>query len=222
VIKGVNPQRFRDRGAGLPGWVLGGGGSLAEQNPDAMRGGVVIATNHQIWAGLRLGFPPAKHWVFVDRKLADDVDVAAYPLPHKWVFDSVARKLDRQGFRPANLEAGEEGTDCTYLEFQRSGMRIDRDAPFLHTSRSVLNVALHLAWILGCTPIHVRGADFDLWRGKFHWWETEQYPHKRIQNNNYYDMERPIREDMRIIRASGVKVTVGAGTKLADEFPSGP
>jgi hypothetical protein len=202
---------YLDREKGKPAWIIGGGPSLLAQDPRAIGDGVVIAINFSIWARQRLGFPEARYWIFGDlpvlwRPGCETVNPDAYPDTHKFVTGPPAYMLLGCGYTPDI-----EGLGRTFMPFFNSDSPIvARQAPYLWTNASTLNAAISLAWLLGCDPINIRGADFGLAHGdgRLHWYDPPGPSADPAQTPAQYErMRQPVKFLINCIRSTGVTVT---------------
>ena len=210
----MSAQTWRDAHKGQPAYCLGGGVSLERQRPEPMAGAVVFGTNEQIWAPARLGLPALDYWVFYDGTIPARLPVNFYNRPLKIVLEPAARMLRRQGFRDG------DGRGNTFALVGRGG-RPFRDAEEIYEGGSSLLGAVHLAWIMGCRPVHVRGLDLERGPdGRAHWWETKG-ARASADSEAWRRMAPCFRALFSAMQADGVAVTVGRGTKLAGEFPAG-
>lgn len=218
IVDGVpmpSVQAHADAEAGKPCWILGGGPSLLKLDPRSVDG-VVMAVNFSIWAHDRLGTPEAKYWLFGDTAMfwrpghavlnPDD-----FPKPRKFCAGSPVYYLLGKGYNPS-----EHGTGRTFIPYYNNeGFVIRRNSPYLWTQRSTLCSAVFLAWVLGCNPIHIRGADFgtDHGDGRVHWYDPPGPPATKLRDGevDYERMKRPIRTLIAAIFAQDPNMHITAG-----------
>ncbi len=215
-IEPRNPQLFRDREKGRPAYVLGGGPSLLEDRPSDMSGACIIAVNHSIWAPERLGTPLVEYWLFGDLQLCLDVDVRKYPAASKWTAERAAAYCMGLGLTPS-----EDGLGQTFFPFQLGGqLRIKLERPYLNPTYSTVQAAIHLAWILGCDPIHVRGLDLGPDAdGRMHWWgEPGEATAVGADWPGYNGQRETMHGMIQAVRDTGRKVTVRASKAFDEKY----
>jgi len=214
VLKPVDIRSFRDREKGRPAWVLGCGPSLLDEEPEDMREGCMIAANHSIWATERLGLPMIEYWLFGDIALPIEINARNYPAASKWTCCRAAAYLLGQG-----LKTSDHGTGDCFVCFGLGGSaKIKLDVPDLNPRRSTVQAAIHLAWMLGCDPIHVRGVDFKAGpEERRHWYglpgeATGEEP-------AVYEQQRETMHAMiSAVKASGRTVTVRGAKELEGHY----
>jgi len=201
--------------------VIGGGVSLLRQDPAELGDAVLVGVNHAVWTRERLSFPELDYWVFYDAALVREVKVEDHPGPRKLVLAGPARALGRRGFHPADPARGEEGRGRSFVLVRSTGAgRVSPDADSLVIQRSSLHGALHLAWILGGDPVHVRGLDLAVASdGRTHWFQ-EEGARGRSPLRVYRRMLPFFLGILRTMKAGGVRLTIGEGSPLAEHFPT--
>lgn len=221
-VVGIPPlsvQSFLDREKGKPAWLLGGGPSLLQQDPQEVDG-CVIAINFSIWAQERLGTPQAKYWLFCDlpvmwRPGFPVVDPDGYPETHKFVNGAPLYYLLGRGYEPSESGLGKTFFPVWYSD----NHMVSRRSDYLWTHQSTLNAALSLAWVLGCNPIHIRGCDFGLKHGdgRLHWYDPPgSNPDPVVKPEQYDRMKQPIRFLVNAIRSQGIEITAGGDTSILE------
>lgn len=171
---------------GRPCWVLGGGPSLLEQDPAEVTGthlkhGIIIGVNHHgvLLADHGYGYPD--YWVGLDLGLVDLHPELFFPGPRcpgaiKLFPRLVGTRLECGGY-----QYGGDGRGMNWLEIEaHHNLTPERWTRVLGSAISTVGAGLHLAVIMGCDPIHVRGLDLKRdSEGRINWYD---YPHPEKAN----------------------------------------
>jgi hypothetical protein len=217
-LQNYDAAKVMGRHAGLPAWVIGGGPSLLHQDPAEMLGAVVFVVNQHVETAPELGFPMADYWVFIDLECPlnhghlFERPPGRYPEPVKICDPMPGAFLMGRGFEPGGDGRGRYFLPVTFAQSWRP--RPDDTVPCAKASS--LSGALHLAVMMGCNPIHIRGLDLQNGpHGRVYW---NDQPGAGAPNEPNYDFQRDylhcvIQEYV----THGVRIDVKGASWLATE-----
>ena len=214
---------FRNLCLGKPAYVLGGGVSLERANPELAKGHIILGANEALWAESLLGFPPVDYWMCYDCNPLNRIDPKQY-LACKIVLSDPGRVLSRRGMDchcPSEHIGPIDGRGNGFIVIRKGKSEFTADADCVRGEISTLHGLLHLALVMGCNPIHIRGLDCGNKSadGRFHWWEKKG---GASQGQCTFDPMIPLfRDALRRLVGFGINITVGQGTMFAGEFPAG-
>jgi hypothetical protein len=178
----------------------------------------IVFTVNQHVETVKLGFPEAHYWVFIDIECPlrhghlFEKPPGLYPGPVKICEPMPGAFLMGRGFEPGGDGRGKFFMPVSFT--QTYFPKASDEA--LAAKGSSISGALHLAIIMGCNPINIRGLDLKNGpKGRVYW--NDAPGQARPLNPNYVWQREYLHQVIQQYLATGVKITVQAASELITE-----
>lgn len=191
----MNIDEFRGKHEGRSAVVMGAGPSLYFVQPESLRRHLTIAVNSAI-----LKVPSSNYFVSADQgvfgfKYWDKVREVSCPvIMGNHQNDGTFLYIMHQGINPNRI--------ILYEKDPKMRWRIEADSKTIIPGTCSLHCAIHIAFLLGCSPVYLVGADCRYREGKKYFWEFDPNMHGELRTGEKTSW---IRDE----RRKGRKVPVG-------------
>lgn len=219
MLESVSLAKLVRRHTGRTAWVIGGGPSLLEMDPEEIqRNDIVFAVNHHVET-VKIGLPEAHYWIFIDIECPlyhghlFEKPPGLYPGPVKICELQPGAFLMGRGFEP-----GGDGRGKHFMPVSFSQTYFPKSTDLVPAAKgATISGALHLAVIMGCNPIHIRGLDLKNGpMGRTYW---NDVPGKASPSAPNYVWQREyLHQVIQQYLQTGLVITVKAASELVTEY----